>query len=88
MRMVEVVYSEFWRQLEVAAESGGRIEHTDKQRWKAYVRENNVKEAASRVHAGALGEPIKAVIISNGGDWDGYYVYSASDEICLRYSRE
>jgi len=88
MRMVEVVYSEFWRQLEMAAESGERIEHTDKQRWKAYVREYNVKEGASRVHAGALGEPIKAVIIASGGDWDGYYVYSASDEVCMRYSRE
>jgi hypothetical protein len=82
--MPEVVYSELMKQLKAAALAGGRIERDQKEQWNAYIREHGIPEAACRVHAKALSDPLKAVIISTGGDWDGYYVYSPSDEVAMK----
>jgi len=86
MRMMEVGYSELMQQLQAAGLAGTRIEATDKDRWRDYVREHRVKEAACRVHAKGLAAPLRTVIIDDGGKWDGYYVYSSKDEVALKFS--
>ena len=86
-RIVDVDYHQFRQQLMAAGESDGRIEPSDKQRWKAYVREHDVKEASCMSYARGRNEKISAAIINNGGSWDGYYVYSEEEEFCLKFER-
>ena len=87
--LVEVDYHQFQARLTRAADSGSRIDPTDTERWRAWVSDHGVKEAACRsVVRSRGGSDVRAVIIDDGGDWDGYYVYSADDEMCFRFSRE
>jgi hypothetical protein len=71
--------------LRAAAESGGEIEPSDKQRWKAYIRQYDVKEASCMSYARARSDDVSAAIINDGGPWDGYYVYSRDEEFCLKF---
>ena len=82
-RLVEVDWHQFQDALKRAAVSGQRIEKTDKTRWAAYIKENEVQEASCMSIARAKAETVKSVIIE-GGDWDGFFVYSSDDELCLR----
>lgn len=86
--MVEVTFAEFRRAMEAAAVSRTRIEKSDKERWSAYVKEHGVPEAACKVHARALAEPHKVVILDAGTSMDGYYIYSPSDEIAMRFVKD
>jgi len=87
--LVEVNYHEFMTALRTAAESGTRIERTDKASWAAYIKEHGVHEAsARRVVAGRGSGDVKAVIINTEGDWNGFYVYSPDDQMCLKFSKE
>ena len=84
-RIVEVDYHEFLTNLRLATDAGAVIDPSDKQQWKAYVREHAVKEAACMSYARARGEKVKATIITDGGAWDGFYVYSPDEEFSLKY---
>jgi hypothetical protein len=88
-RVVEVNYHEFMTALRTAAEKGTRIERTDKARWNAYVKDHGVHEASCRRIATGRGSgDVKAVIINDEGDWDGFYVYSPDDQMCLKFQRD
>ena len=82
-RLVEVDWHQFQDHLKKAALAGQRIEKTDKSRWAAFIRERKIQEASCMSIARARAESVKSVIIE-GGDWDGFYVFSADDEMCLR----
>jgi len=86
-RIVEVDYHQFMSALQRAADTGGRIEKTDKARWKAYTREHKILEASFLSIAASYGDGGKPVIIDAGGEWDGYFVYSDSDLFCLKFER-
>jgi hypothetical protein len=88
-RLVEVNYHEFMTALRTAGERGTRIERSDKEGWAAYIKKHGVKEAsARRVAAGRGSGDVKAVIINDEGDWNGFYVYSPDDQMCLKFHRE
>jgi hypothetical protein len=73
--------------LKSAANSGNRIEKTQKQSWIAYVRKNKVPEGAMRKHAELMGVGgrLDPVIINDDGAWEGYYVYSKDDQFCVKF---
>lgn len=88
-RVVEVNYHEFMTALRTAAETGTRIERSDKERWNRYITEHAVHEASCRrIAAGRGSGDVKAVIIDAENDWNGFYVYAPDDQICLRFQRE
>ena len=86
--IVEQNYFEFKQALQLATDQGARIEKTDKQRWKTWARANQVQEAAFRsLAAGKFDDP-SLVIIDGDGPWRGYYIYTTTEEICLKWTRE
>lgn len=86
--IVEQNYFEFKRALQHATDRGQRLEKTEKKRWKSWVRENRIQEAAFRsLAAGKFDDP-SMVIIDAEGPWGGYYVYTTTEEICLKWTRE
>ena len=88
MRMIDVDYDLFMKRLKKAGEKGERIERKEKVKWKAYVRKHGVYEAAALMHAKAVSEAIEPVIIDSEDDWNGFYVYSKRDVICLKFLRK
>lgn len=86
-RIVDVNYHDFMSHLKAAADSGHRIEKTEKDRWTAFVREHRVLEASALSFARSRSESIRPVIIESGA-WTGYYLYSTDDQIALRFERD
>jgi hypothetical protein len=88
IRIVEQNYFEFTSALRSAADNGNRIEPKEKERWKAFVRENRIQEAAFRSLAEKKYEGVQPVIIDMEGPWYGYYLYTPSEEACLKWVRD
>lgn len=86
-RIIEVAYSEFRSILEFAIKQKKKIDPTQKEAWKAYVKAHNVPEAGFRVRANAktLSGKTDAVIIDGTGEYDGYYLYSTDEQISLKF---
>jgi hypothetical protein len=84
-RIVQVNYHEFLAALRRAGDVGARIDPTERQRWSDWVRANDVKEAAFRTVGSNQFEGLVPVIIDDGSDWTGYFLYSRRDEACLRW---
>jgi hypothetical protein len=87
-RIVEQNYHEFLVELRAAVNAGNRIEPTDKERWQAWVRENKIQEAAFRSVAARKYEGVSPVILDSDGPWRGYYLYTTSEEACLKWVRD
>ena len=83
--IVEQNYFEFKTALRSATDAGNRLEPGDKDKWKAWVRENKVQEAAFKSMASHKFENPKAVILDDEGPWGGYYLYTPEEEICLKW---
>lgn len=88
VRIVEQNYFEFSAALRAAADSGSRIEPKDKVRWKEYVREHRIQEAAFRSLAAKKYEGMSPVIIDDDSEWQGYYLYTTTEEAVLKWVRE
>lgn len=88
VRIVDQNYFEFTTALRDAASDGTRIEPRDKDRWKAWVSENRIQEAAFRSLAGKKYEAMQPVIIDGDGPWGGYYLYTTEEEAVLKWVRE
>lgn len=88
VRIVEQNYFEFSAALRAAADSGSRIEPRDKDRWKDYVREHRIQEAAFKSLADKKYEGMKPVIIADDSPWQGYYLYTTDEEAVLKWVRE
>ena len=88
IRIVDQNYFEFSSALRAAAGNGSRIEPRDKDRWKAYVSEHRIQEAAFRSLAGKKYENMQPVIIDDDGPWSGYYMYTTEEEAVLKWVRE
>jgi len=86
-RIVEVEYHEFLKILEHATNTKKKIERTDKERWRSFVRKNKIPEAGLETHAkaGVMSGKVKGVIIEGTGVTDGYYLYSNDEQYCLKY---
>ena len=85
--IVEMDYYRFKQALQRAVDSGTRIDVSDKDRWKEWVRENQIKEAAFRTFGEGMYEGLEPVIIASDDDWKGYYLVSTAEEACLKWSR-
>lgn len=88
-QIVEVDYYEFVKRLQRAADVGGRIEKTDKDRWSAYLAENKINDIAMQSWGKlkfASRKPL-LVIIDDGTDWNGMYAYAHEDEAALKWTR-
>ncbi len=88
-QIVEVDYYEFVKRLKAAVNAGGRIEITDKEKWKVYLVENKINDIAMKSWGKlkfASGKPT-LVIIDDGTDWNGMYAYSHEDEAALKWIR-
>ena len=88
IRIVEQNYFEFSAALRSAADSGTRIEPRDKDRWKVFVKENRIQEAAFRSLAEKKFEGMSPVIIDEDSPWKGYYLYTTAEEACLKWVRD
>ena len=88
VRIVDQNYFEFSVALRDAGSKGTRIEPRDKEKWKAWVTENRIQEAAFRSLAGKKYENMQPVIIDEDGPWNGYYLYTTEEEAVLKWVRE
>lgn len=86
-RIVDVDYFQFQRALRNAIDTGKRIDVSDKARWRAWVRENQIKEAAFKSFAQGKYEGLEPVIIDDDSQWRGYYLFSKQEEACLKWDR-
>ena len=87
-RIEEQNYHEFLVELRAVVDRGNRIEPNEKERWKEWVRENKVQEAAFMSIAGKKYEGIRPVILDEDGPWRGYYLYTPDEEACLKWVRD
>lgn len=86
-RIYEVQYLDLASFLRKSASSNKKIEKSDKEAWKAYVRKHNVPEAAilSRGKTGTMSGKVEAIIVDGAGSRDGYYVFSADESFCVKF---
>lgn len=87
-RIVEVDYFRFQQALRRAADTGERIDRSDKQRWSDWVRQHRVKEAAFKSFGEGMYDGLEPVIIDTEGQWRGYYLVSTTEEACLKWERD
>ena len=86
-KIVEVDYYILLDKIKRAADAGGRIEKSDKQRWQEYMKVKKVNETSLLAWGKvkfASGK-VRLVVIDHGDSWDGCYVYSEEDEAALKY---
>jgi len=72
-------------ELRKATDVGQRIDASDKARWGAWVKQHNIREAAFKSVGSSQFEGLQPVIIDGQGTWAGYYLYTTSEEACLRW---
>jgi hypothetical protein len=89
-KIVDLDYFLFRKALRKAIDSGSRIDRADKTRWKTWVQENHIKEAAFQSFAKRMYEGLEPVIIDGDPDyeWRGYYLFSTDEEAVLKWVRE
>ena len=80
-------YPEFKRAVERAIVAGTRITPKEKDRWTKYVRTHNVREANFQAYARGLFDNLEPLILDEGPPWGGYYMWSAAEEVALRWSK-
>jgi len=80
-------FQEFRRALDKAMAAGTRILPTEGARWAAYVSANGVREINFRAYTSAQYEKLDALIIDEQAPWGGYYLWSAAEEVVLRWRR-
>ena len=80
-------FTEFRPALERARAAGTRIVPDEKDRWTRYVTEHGVREHNFRAYAAGQYEGLEPVIIDESGEWGGYYLWSAAEEVALRWHR-
>jgi hypothetical protein len=83
----QTTFTEFRRMLERARAAGTRILPGERDRWQLYVTEHGVREHNFRANAAGLYESLEPVIIDEPGDWGGYFLWSAANEVALRWHR-
>ncbi len=88
-QIVEVDYYEFVKRLRRAVDVGGRLERTDKEKWREYLETNKINDIALQSWGKlkfASRKP-ELVVIDDGSDWNGMYAYSHEDESVLKWTR-
>lgn len=84
-RIADVNFYDLKANMKRASDAKGLINPADKEKWKSYIKEHEVKEATCMSFGRKKSDSVKPVIINTGGDWDGFYVYSNADEVALKW---
>ena len=86
-RVIEVDYYVLIEKLKRASDARSLIEKTDKENWKEYVTQNNIRETSLEAFGKVkfTSGKTRLAAITMGGDWDGCYAYSVEDEAALKY---
>jgi hypothetical protein len=89
-RIYEFNFAEFSQMLRKAGIKGKKLEKTNKEAWKVFVKKHNVPEAAilSRGKNGTMSGKVDLIIIEGMGRYDGYYVYCSGEQFCLKFESE
>lgn len=87
-RIVEKDYYQFQQALRRAIDTGTRIDSSETQRWREWVKRHRVKEASFKSFGKGMYEGLVPVIIDQEGDWGGYYLYSTAEEVVLTWVRD
>jgi hypothetical protein len=82
--VVEYDYYQFLQMLRRASDSGRRIDKSDAERWSRYVRDKHLNEIAATAIAREKFERVELVILDEGLETDGLYLFSRDEEGCLR----
>jgi hypothetical protein len=82
-KVVEFDYYQFLKLMQRARESGALIESGDP-RWSPYIKQHAINEVTATVLAKQAFETALPVIIAEGHDTDGLYLYSKNEARCLR----
>lgn len=85
--VVELNFQEFKRALDNAIATGTRIVPRETERWKQYVSANQVREINFHAYVRGKYENLEPVIIDAAAPWGGYYMWSAQEEVVLRWQR-
>lgn len=85
--VTEENFQEFKRALTSAIAAGTRILPRETDRWQAYVAAHQVREINFHAYARGKYENLEPVIIDAAPPWGGYYMWSAGDEVVLRWQR-
>ncbi len=86
-KVVEVDYYQLVEQIKRASDASCLIERKDKERWKTYITEHNVRETSLEAFGKVkfmAGTPV-LVAIDMGESFDGCYVFSKEDEAAMKW---
>jgi hypothetical protein len=83
----QLIFPEFKRAMERALVAGTRITPLERERWTKYVAAHKVREANFQAYARGMYPDLEPLILDEGPPWGGYYMWSADEEIVLRWSR-
>lgn len=84
-RIVEKDYYLFQQALRRAVASGTRVDATETQLWKEWVKKHRVKEASFKSFGKGMYDGLVPVIIDQDDEWGGYYMYSTDEEVVLTW---
>ena len=87
-RIVEKDYYQFQQALRRAVDSGSRIDVSEKQRWREWVKTHRIKEASFKSFGAGMYEGLEPVIIDQDDDWGGYFMFSTAEEVVLTWVRD
>ncbi len=87
-RIVEKDYYQFQQALKRAVDTGKRIDQSDAERWKKWVKEHRIKEASFKSFGANMYDDLEPVIIDADDEWRGYYLYSRDEEVVLTWQRD
>ncbi len=88
VRIVDQNYFEFMTALRSASDRGTKLDPRDKEKWKDFVKENRIQEAAFRSLADKKYEGMQPIIIEEESPWRGYYMYTTDEEAVLKWERD
>ena len=83
--ITSVNYDRFREELRRAAATGAEITTSDRERWSAWVKAHQVREAAFKSVAGRQFGSTRPVIIDEPGEWGGYFIYTEIEQACLKW---
>ena len=86
--IVEKDYYQFQQALRRAIDTGNRIDISEKQRWREWVKTHRIKEASFKSFGAGMYEGLEPVIIDQDDQWGGYYMFSTDEEVVLTWVRE
>ena len=86
-RIKEVEFWGFKDALRRALDSGRKIEPTDKEEWRRYLRSHRMSEPMMAEFARSRYMSFAKVIILDDPEWEGFYMFSDDDEGAIRWEQ-